>query len=277
MYYKTTIEDCPISQIHPFLQKLDSEKWIQSVECYRSSPATDDDISVWYKKYPNVKLPEEVLRYLKQSNGFVAKWCGEYKRNTKCNGSIELLSLSQIKPLKLFSEELLSDMEGLSQLIGNDGCLMNVDSISHIKKRKAFERLISTDFDVEDYCKNNGCGKRQLFEIADISDKGRVILSFTPDGKNEIWYQNSSFSFFKICSTMDEYIRLSLFHWCIEGWQNVFTTAGIGQNTYRMMEHVCPDSLIFDQELRGEGYPGARTLTFGRCFSNWNGVSDELS
>jgi len=63
----------------------------------------------------------------------------------------------------------------------------------------------------------------------------------------QVWFQDPSTRWHYVCSSFTEYLRLSVAHFGIIGWQAAFSPEGLRTSTAHWMGLVCPERLCVDR------------------------------
>ena len=63
----------------------------------------------------------------------------------------------------------------------------------------------------------------------------------------QVWFQDPSTHWHYVCSSFTEYMRLSVAHFGIVGWQAAFSPEGLRASTAHWMGLVCPERLCVDR------------------------------
>jgi tubulin polyglutamylase complex subunit 2 len=175
--------------------------------------------AVWEGKHAPYVLPFDIKGFSALFNGLSLKWFVDVGTSSVGVGEIQVNKLEAMVEVELCGK-FLPFTEG------RGGQLLSPDPLTAV----AFE-----------IAKAVGGVVAVLF---------RTKPSLDDEGSSEIWFKDTSTStatWHFICYTFTQYLRLSILHLGIFGWQRIFTPEGVSMTTRQWMGMFCRERLCVYQ------------------------------
>ncbi len=218
------------------MTQLESFDNVSAIDFSANDNAQQHEIATWEKKNLPYKIPSDLKSFLMLFNGVHVSWKVDLKGKQVVIGELNVNRLDIIQRCTLEVSNLNSSLTK-SVLPPNPktSAAFTLESCGDGGQVVLLYRNPSSSSS-----SSSSSSPTDVMETKGSSSSGNEFH------EPEVWFQDVSSRWHYICSGFTQYLRLSIVHFGIIGWQLAFTPEGLATDTRHWMSLFCPERLCID-------------------------------
>lgn len=255
------------------LSYLESNPLCSDIKFYAGDNLSSYELSYWEKKH-QTKLPEDFKKFYLLFNSIKLIWTSNLSPKMKTIGEISLMKLEDVTKIPLspycnyLQDNILLSSSSSSRTASSSTSSGPAGSPFFDEYSRAMRAAVQITQKKENF-------SDPVFFVFDTCEYGRVGFLYYSSRHSDSYTfptpappstSSSSSSFFNIslldqsgdlhflCENFTQYLRLSMTHLGIKGWQLALTVHGLPLETQVWMNVFCKERLIVDRHSYSQSF-----------------------